>query len=208
MLDVGQAVEIKLAFRREGNWDNEKIKVLTERRGLLSQVLDVLEGRCQIVPVQFPILRVDFNLTLEEMIIAGCYGPNGDNCNKDITPERFPISGSGIEEFEFKLFGEGFENGISSERVIKIIKDDDKVNPWEPAKTEHTLAFGAQFPEEQRKHPIIGLGSVARVHGDRRVLCLDRDGSERHLGLRWFGNGWRAYGRFLAVRKVSRPLVS
>jgi hypothetical protein len=209
MLDVGQANEIKLAFRREGNWDNEKIKILTERMGFLLQVLDVLEGRSHIVPFQPPVLRVDFNLTLGEMIVAGRYGPKGDNWNKDITQERFPIVGAGIEEFEFKLFGEeGFEDGFSSEKVIKIIKEDDKDNPWSPAQTEHTLAFGAQFPDAQRKNPIIGLGSVARVGGHRRVLDLSRDGSERDLGLRWFDGDWDARGRFLAVRKVFRPSVS
>lgn len=55
MLDVGQAAEIKAALRREcgsngSSWTNEKIKVLTERRGFLGAVLDALEGRAAIVP--------------------------------------------------------------------------------------------------------------------------------------------------------------
>ena len=208
MLDVGQANELKLAFRREGRWDNEKIKALTERRGFLSKVLDVLDGRCQIIPMQWPTLLVDFGQSFEQMILAGCYGQKGDNWNKEITKERFPIIGAGIGGFEFKLFGEGFEDGISSETVIKIINEDDKNNPWSPAQAEHTLAFGAQFPEDQRKYPIVGLGSVAKVDGNRRVLCLDGDGSKRRLRLSWFGDGWYSRCRFLAVRKVSRPSVS
>lgn len=54
-LDVDQAGEIKAAFRRErgsngSKWTNERIKALTERRGLLGGVLDVLEDRADIVP--------------------------------------------------------------------------------------------------------------------------------------------------------------
>ena len=50
MLDVGQADEIKLAMRREGFWTNEKIKNLC-KKGFLAQVLEVLEGRAEIVPI-------------------------------------------------------------------------------------------------------------------------------------------------------------
>lgn len=55
MLDVGQANELKLAFRREGDWTNEKIKALTERRGLLKQVLDVIESRTEIITIKHMI---------------------------------------------------------------------------------------------------------------------------------------------------------
>lgn len=55
MLDVGQAQELKLAFRREGSgervWTNERIKKLCEQKGLLSQVLDVIDGTCEIKPI-------------------------------------------------------------------------------------------------------------------------------------------------------------
>lgn len=48
MLDVGQANELKLAFRREGSWTNEEIKMLTERKGFLGQVREALLGRAEI----------------------------------------------------------------------------------------------------------------------------------------------------------------
>ena len=111
MLDVGQANELKLAFRREGDWDNEKIKALSERRGLLTQVLDVLEGRAQITPMKGETLSstispagivtisVDYSETLEQMIAAGRY----DWKNSDLTAKRFPIKGKGIVEFEAML---------------------------------------------------------------------------------------------------------
>jgi len=49
MLDVGQANELKLAFRR-GNWTNEEIKTLSEGDMLL-KVREVLLGRAEIKPV-------------------------------------------------------------------------------------------------------------------------------------------------------------
>ena len=78
-----------------------------------------------------------------------------------------------------------------------------KETGYEPAKIEHLLAFGEEYSEEQRKFPVIGLGSVAGVGGDRGVPYLSRSGSERSLDLSWFDGDWGGGCRFLAVRKVS-----
>ncbi len=53
MLDVGQANELKIAFRREGAWTNEEIKILCERKGFLTQVHEALLGRLEIKPVDY-----------------------------------------------------------------------------------------------------------------------------------------------------------
>ena len=128
------------------------------------------------------------------MIAAGQY----DWENNDITTKRFPLHASdGIVEFEARYFH--FDRNISSEDAIEEIKKAG----WEPAKIEHVLSHGKTFPEEQRKFPIVGLGSVARVRGDRGVPCLGRCDSRRWLSLSWFGYGWNPLCRFLAVRKVS-----
>ena len=147
-------------------------------------------------------IEVDYSMSLNKMISAGNY----DWKNDDITAARFPVKGEGKVEFEAKLFH--FNRNISSEAAVTHIKDADPQNPWEPAKTEHTLAFGAKYPEVQREYPIIGLGSVAEVGFDRYVLGLDRDGSERYLDLDDLGGDWYAYWRFLAVRKVSQASAS
>src|SRR3989338_3704538 len=151
------------------------------------------------------ILKVDYGQTLEQMIAASNYGKGGKNWNSDITAKRFPIVGTGTAEFEFKVFD--FGRDISSESAVEAIKADDKSNPWEPAKTEHTLAYGAQFPEEQRKNPIIGLGSVGRVLGFRGVLAL-RVRGDRYLDLYYWGDDGGAYDCFLAVRKKPQPSVA
>jgi len=142
-------------------------------------------------------IEVDYSMSLNKMISAGNY----DWKNDDITAARFPVKGEGKVEFEAKLFH--FNRDISSEAAVTHIKDADPQNPWEPAKTEHTLAFGAKYPELQREYPIVGLGSVAKVDFDRDVLRLCRRGSGRSLYLsRWDGDWYGDY-RFLAVRKVS-----
>ncbi|MEK7622088.1 MAG: hypothetical protein AAB415_02820 [Patescibacteria group bacterium] len=135
--------------------------------------------------------------TIEEMIAAGRY----DWGNKDITADHFPISGVGIVAYEPKLFH--FDEDISSDEAERRIKADDLTNPWEPARIEHTLSYGAAFPEDQRKFLIVGLGSVALINGSRCVVCLYGRGSLRRLGLFGRGGGWPGVCRFLAVRQIS-----
>ena len=141
---------------------------------------------------------VDYSLDLEAMIAAGNYDWRDD----DITAKRFPIVGEGRVEFEDTIFH--FDRDISSENAVKEIVGADTNNPWEPAKIENTLAYGAKNPEEQRKYPIIGLGSVGKVNGNRSVPYLYGGSSERGLHLGWWDDGWDSSYRFLAVRKVKK----
>jgi hypothetical protein len=143
------------------------------------------------------IITVDYGKSLQEMIASGHY----DWINDDITPKRFPITGSGTAQLEVKLFH--FDWHISSEGAVGAIKADDAHNPWEPAKIEHLLAYGAKNPDEQRKYPIIALGSVAEVGGSRGVSYLCRLGVRRSLNLGGWVNVWDGRCRFLAVRNLS-----
>jgi hypothetical protein len=142
-------------------------------------------------------VAIDYGTSLQDMIAAGRY----DWVNSDITPKRFPIVGTGIVEFEPKVFH--FDRYISSEDAVAAIVADNKQNPWEPAKIEALLAYAAKNPDEQRQYPIIGLGSVARVDGDRSVPCLGLDVAGRGLNLLWWDYDWEDFCRFLAVRKLS-----
>ncbi len=134
------------------------------------------------------------NQSLEQMIVAGHY----DWSNSDITPGCFPIT-SEAGEYEYKLFH--FDRDIESDEAERLIEEAG--SGWENAKNEHLLAFGSKFPEEQRKFPIVELGSVALVNGYRYVSYLDRYDSYRGLGLSRRDGWWYRYCRFLAVRKVS-----
>jgi hypothetical protein len=134
------------------------------------------------------IFTVDYTKTLQHMIAVGNY-------------DWVNVEGTGIVQFEPKVFH--FDRDISSEDAVAAIKADDPQNPWEPAKIEHLLAYGAAYPEEQRQYPIIGLTSVAKVRGHRRVPCLYGNDAERDLALSWWDGVWNGDYRFLGVRKQS-----
>lgn len=143
-------------------------------------------------------LVIDYSQTLEQMILAGRYDWKNDN----ITADRFPVRDEGIVEYEYKLVHPN--RSISSKDVIKETTSIDKENPWQVARIEHLLAYGAKNPEEQRKYPIVALGSVGEVGDDRGVPFLGEGGSRRLLSLRWFDFVWYSVCRFLAVRKITR----
>ena len=146
---------------------------------------------------------VDCTKSLDEMIKAGNY----DWVDSGITAKRFPIKSTGADEWEFKMFH--FDRSISSEDAVAGIKADDSANPWQPAGIEHVLTYGKENPEEQRKYPIVALGSVGGVGGNRYVPYLGGHDSERGLRLRWWDGDWGACCRFLGVRKkVSQTSVS
>ncbi|MFA6315368.1 MAG: hypothetical protein WC648_03335 [Candidatus Paceibacterota bacterium] len=171
-----------------------------EEKATLSNRFAVRQALCLgPLPSEPIVLIVDYGQTLEQMIVAGRY----DWKNDDITVSRFPIEGKGTVEFEAVLFH--FDKDISSEDAKKQIEEAG----YEVGKIEHVLSFGANYPEEQRKFPIVGLGSVGEVGGRRYVPDLYGDGSDRDLNLGWWDSDWDADCRFLGVRKkVSQISVS
>lgn len=58
MLDVSQAAELKLAFRRNG-WNNAEIKALSEG-DILANVLKVIKGQAEIKMIE-PLIDCDTN---------------------------------------------------------------------------------------------------------------------------------------------------
>jgi hypothetical protein len=139
------------------------------------------------------VIAVDHDMSLEDMIAAGKY----DWVSDGITSERFPVEGSGTKKFQAKLFH--FDRFISSEDAAAAMRKEN----FMPAGHVHGLAFGAAFPDEQRKYPIACLGSSGRVFGCRGVVCLYRSGDGRRLNLGGWGGDWYGTWRFLAVREVS-----
>ncbi len=143
-------------------------------------------------------LPIDYSIPYDQRIIAGNYAWKEDL----ITENKFPIIGEGIMEYEFCYIQP--DRNVSSETAVEMIEKKDRENPWEPARTEHALAFGENFPEEQCNFPIVALGSVGDVDDYRSVLCLDDGSTGRSLGLVDWDGEWSKDYRFLAVRKVVR----
>jgi hypothetical protein len=144
------------------------------------------------------VITIDYGMSLEDMIAAGKY----DWKNSHITARNFPVEGTGIVQFETKVFHSG--RVISSEDAVAAIKADDSGNPCEPAGIEHLLVFGSTYPAEQCRYPIVALSSVTRVldRHYRGVPFLRGNYAERYLDLTWDRVDWFRHFRFLAVRKL------
>ncbi len=130
--------------------------------------------------------------TIDEMIVAGKY----DKVNESVV-KKFSFDPVTIGEWEFKLVST--DKPISPEVAKELCEGDG----FQEAKLEHLLAFGAMFPEEQKKNPVIASASVGGIDGDPHVPLLWFREGERRLALRWWSSAWRNNDRFLSVRKVS-----
>jgi hypothetical protein len=138
------------------------------------------------------IIAVDYGTVLQDIIAAGKY----DWMDNAITPKHFPVEGDGIKKFRTRIFH--FGRYISSEDAVVAIEKEMFVT----ATHVHGLVYSTMFPDDQRKHPIVCLGSSAQVHGNRRIVRLDGSGAGRYLDLGFWGAGWRGISRFLGVQEV------
>ena len=138
-------------------------------------------------------MTIEPDLAFEDRITRGNYGWR----NSDLTEKKFLVTADQVGEWEWKLFH--FNRSISSEEAIRLMKEDG----YDAGQIGHILTFGEINPEEQRKYPIIGLGSVAEVGLSRGVPGLWSGGVRRRLGLGWFDGDWDDRCRFLGVRRSS-----
>jgi hypothetical protein len=143
-------------------------------------------------PIALKIV-IDYSMTLADMIEAGRYDWKSDN----ITEKHFPHSEMGKVRWQRDVQLIHFNRIISSDDVEKEL---DKMG-LRPGMIEELLAFGATFPETQRKFPVVALGSVAETDGGRLVTGLGMGGSGRRLYLSWRGIDRDEVCRFLALRK-------
>ena len=138
-------------------------------------------------------LLVNYGQSVGDLLKAGKYGWINDSINDT----NFPSSETGERELDTAMFH--FDRNMFSEAVEAEM---DKVG-YRPATMKELLAYGIKNPNEQRQYPIVGLGSVAVLSGDRRVGCLCGNVSGRRAGLGCYGDVWIACCRFLGVRKNS-----
>lgn len=186
-----------------------QLNSLVKKVGGHDQVLEILSGKFKIQlilttsdqAIAIPdkteqFLTVKADISFEDRIKCGHYGWR----NSNLTEKKFPVTGEQVGDWKWKLFHFHFDRDISSEEAIRLMKEDG----YDAGQIGHILAFGEKYPEEQRKFPIIGLGSVAVIDFNRRMPVLWWDDSNgRKLRLRWFGNDWDRNCRFLGVRRRS-----
>ncbi|MDP3901700.1 MAG: hypothetical protein Q8Q37_01845 [bacterium] len=179
-------VSVEAVFNKLGGVDGAK--------QLLSGEL-VIKG-AELVSQIFSVI-VDYSSTLCAMIEAGSY----NWVSLDINDKNFPSPKitSDLPQATINLELIRFNKRMSSEQVM----DELKKQNLRPATLPELLAFGAKFPEKQRKYPLVALGSVwQNLYGRRRVPILYGDDDERALDLDDWDGDWDGRYRFLAVREV------
>lgn len=140
--------------------------------------------------------KVNYDLSVELLAENGKYDWN----NYDVSSKNFPTTRKGEADLVLELVH--FNQVLTSKEVLKEL---DK-RGLRPAETHELLSFGIKYPKEQRKYPIVALGSVWHGGWNDSLLspCLWRDSGDREqreLSLGWSDIGWDEYYRFLAVSK-------
>ena len=118
--------------------------------------------------------------------------------NHKITADNFPIQGKGEAQVDLVLVH--FNRKIK--KTEEVIAELDLMG-LQPARIEHAMAFGEQYPDVQCDFPILFFGSVwIDPEGYRLVPYLGR-ANFRRLSLRFWTDGWDHSCRFAAVHKVA-----
>ena len=139
------------------------------------------------------LLAVQTGLTLHDRIMRGNY----DWIESELIERKFPVTADQEGDWRWKLFP--FDRNISFEKAIMLMKEDG----YDAGQIGHILTFGEKYPEEQRKYPIVGPGSVTWLGLHRVVPVLWGDGGSRGLDLSWIGDDWGDGCRLFGVRRRS-----
>jgi hypothetical protein len=137
-------------------------------------------------------VTVNYDLSVDEAIKAGDY----QAVHSEITAANFPSARSGQADVEIVLIR--FDRRMASEDVVRELDREG----LRAAELPEFLAFGAKYPDVQRKFSVAGLGSVWQDRkGYRNVPCLYEASEGRYLDLHWWDDGWYTYTRFAATHK-------
>ena len=153
-------------------------------------------------PTQLPLVvtvstehkfTVNYDLPLEQAIAECNFGSK----IQKITTENFPnqLHERGQHVMSVTLF---HFNGILSWN--KVVKEMD-VRGFRPATLRELLAYARENPNQQRKHSIIGLGSIFGHLDHRDVPELCTNDRQYYLDLWEWRYALSSDDRFLAVLK-------
>jgi hypothetical protein len=148
----------------------------------------------------FPPIEIDYrpflkdpNEAFQQMVAAGSYG----EVNQHFTHENFPIRMRGEVVRVTPVLVHVNRAVRPAEGLREVYTSNDL---WRPG-VEHGLAFGAKYPKEQEKYPIVIPCAPWRTpHGDKRVPALGKC-IVRNVTLVRFDGIFYQDTRFLAVRK-------
>ena len=178
--------------KKRGYSEDEILRVAAAQGdGLLEKFADVMAEAARKPRDLFPV-AVNYDLPVEQAIDAGSY----QAVHAEITSKNFPSARSGQAQLDIVLVR--FEHRMRSEDVVQELDKEG----LRPAELPEFLAFGAKYPDVQRKFSVAGLGSVWQDRkGYRNVPCLYEASEGRYLDLHWWEDGWYSYTRFAAIHK-------
>lgn len=173
----------RLVFLAHAEWQAEKIK-LAETADL-SASDDNLSFVAKVVYVQPPFAK------LKDLMehVSSCF-----KSRKFLTIHNCASVSRESRELKFQYVHLG--------RKLKTYQASAEIRKrgLRPALYEELLGFALRYPEEQRKHPIVALGSEAVIRDCLSVALLDIDHFNRVLRARHIGVDWSEQTRFLAVQ--------
>lgn len=138
----------------------------------------------------FPITIGDGRST-EQLVEAGGYG-YAHSC---VTSENFPARPFGTGVVRSIVLVE-FGRALTSAEAIARAAELGLARPT----YEDALYFGIQYPDVQRRHPVVFLHDPwFGFFGRRDVLCLWSNAGRRELGLEGFDDLWPDDYRFAFV---------
>ncbi len=131
----------------------------------------------------------------EHVITAGRY----ESKSKHVTEKNFPIReiGEGLRDIVYLEFNSG--TYVTSKEVLKEAQRQGLERPL----YEDALFFGEQYPEEQRKDPVVFLHEPWRRWwlGKLLVLVLQcHMCGKRAISLICFSEKWPSHCRFAFIR--------
>jgi hypothetical protein len=171
-LDVGQAGELKAAFRR-GDWSNDEIKKLCEGN-TLTKVRDVVRGYAEIVTKQH-VIDLD----------ANPFVPDGWKVEEHIKGGQFVYDPAKIKPYLSKSQKKGVIGGhdLRKELQGKPVYNANLL--------DYYLAHPELIPDKWKGKYIFFWGTIYRSSaGDLYVRCLYWDGSQWDWHYNWLDDGW------------------
>lgn len=183
MLDVDQASELKMAFRR-GDYNNAEIKKLSEG-DFLKRVRDVLLGRAEIKAIEH-LIDCDAKpftpsgwevLPDEEQLLKRICG----NLKFDSQEISLYLS---KKQSKGTIYGNDLRKELANKTVLKANVLD------------YLLAHTELIPEEWKGKYVFFWGTIYRcADGDLYVRYLYWTGSQWDWGCHWLGDGFGSGGR-------------
>jgi len=184
MLDVSQAAELKMAFRRH-DWTNADIKALSEG-GILGEVLMVIKKRAQIVRTEH---------------LIDCSAP-------PFCPEGWTVKKHkpGDKKFEFDPARISlYQSKKQKKEAIKGNELYEELAAWQFLNAnvlDHLLSHQNLIPKKWRFKFIFFFGTIYRSNnGDPCVRYIRWSGHHWECGWEWLNSGLDNR-RFAAVEKT------